>query len=105
MGFVNDGLRTLMLAKAELSPADYQRWAVRYHEAETSTDEREKKRYALMDEVEKNLEVMGVTAIEDKLQDGVPETLTSLRDAGVKVREKERGSKEVAGGRLLPLVA
>jgi magnesium-transporting ATPase (P-type) len=39
-----------------------------------------------MDEIEKNLEVMGVTAIEDKLQDGVPETLTGLREAGVKVR-------------------
>lgn len=42
-------------------------------------------RYALMDEVEKDLVVMGVTAIEDKLQDGVPETLASLREAGVKV--------------------
>lgn len=39
-----------------------------------------------MDEIEQDLEVMGVTAIEDKLQDGVPETLTSLREAGVKVR-------------------
>jgi magnesium-transporting ATPase (P-type) len=42
-------------------------------------------RYQLMDEIEKNLEVMGVTAIEDKLQDGVPETLSALREAGVKV--------------------
>lgn len=39
----------------------------------------------MMDEVEKDLEVMGVTAIEDKLQEGVPETLKGLREAGVKV--------------------
>jgi hypothetical protein len=39
----------------------------------------------MMDEVERDLEVMGVTAIEDKLQDGVPETLKGLREAGVKV--------------------
>jgi phospholipid-translocating ATPase len=44
MGYVNDGLRTLMLAKAELQREEYQRWAVRYHEAETSTDNREKRR-------------------------------------------------------------
>lgn len=42
--YVNDGLRTLVLAKAEIPVDEYKRWAVRYHEAETSTDEREKKR-------------------------------------------------------------
>lgn len=42
-------------------------------------------RYALMDEIEKDLEMMGITAIEDKLQDGVPECIYNLRQAGIKV--------------------
>lgn len=53
-----------------------------------------------MDEIEQDLEVMGVTAIEDKLQDGVPEALTALRNAGVKVgREKREVGKD--GGSVL----
>ena len=38
-----------------------------------------------MDEIEKELQFVGITAIEDKLQDGVPEAIYSLRQAGIKV--------------------
>ena len=44
MGYVNDGLRTLLLAKAELKEADYKAWAKKYHEAETSIKNRDEKR-------------------------------------------------------------
>ena len=37
------------------------------------------------DEVEKKFKLLGATAIEDRLQDGVPETITALRDAGIQV--------------------
>jgi len=83
--YVNDGLRTLLLAKAELTEKQYEDWAGRYHLAETSIKERDEKRYFLMEELERELEVMGITAIEDKLQEGVPETIFSLRQAGIKV--------------------
>jgi phospholipid-translocating ATPase len=33
--------------------------------------------------LEKNLELLGATAIEDKLQEGVPETISTLRNAGI----------------------
>ena len=83
--YVNDGLRTLLLAKAELTAKQYEDWAKRYHEAETSIKNRDEKRHALMEELERELEMMGITAIEDKLQEGVPETIAALRQAGIKV--------------------
>jgi phospholipid-translocating ATPase len=36
--------------------------------------------------IEKDLHLLGVTAVEDQLQDGVPETITALRQAGIQVR-------------------
>jgi len=39
----------------------------------------------LADEIEQHLDMIGVTAIEDKLQEGVPEAISSLRRAGMKV--------------------
>ena len=44
MGYVNDGLRTLLLAKAELDEKVYNDWAARYHDAETSAKDRDLKR-------------------------------------------------------------
>lgn len=38
-----------------------------------------------MNEIESNLELIGVTAIEDKLQDEVPEAIATLIEAGIKV--------------------
>ena len=37
-------------------------------------------------DVEQQLTLLGATAVEDKLQDGVPETILALRGAGIKVR-------------------
>ena len=36
-------------------------------------------------EIERNLQLVGATAIEDKLQDGVPRSIAGLREAGIKV--------------------
>ena len=41
------------------------------------------------DIVERNLDLLGVTAVEDKLQDGVPDTIQSLRLAGIQVSKME----------------
>lgn len=37
------------------------------------------------DEVEKDLTLIGLTGIEDKLQDFVPETIAALRAGGIKI--------------------
>lgn len=40
---------------------------------------------AVSDEMERDLRLLGATAIEDRLQDGVPETIADLKLAGIKV--------------------
>lgn len=83
--FASSGLRTLTLAYKVVSDEEYAAWNDRYHEATVSLDEREKKTEEVSDELERDLRILGATAIEDKLQDGVPETIADLRRAGIKV--------------------
>ena len=83
--YAEDGLRTLLIAKRDVPQAVYRAWAGRFKEASNSMVERKKKMEACMDEIEVDLVVLGATAIEDMLQEGVGDTLTALREAGVKV--------------------
>jgi phospholipid-translocating ATPase len=48
-------------------------------------DDREAKIEAISDELEHDLRLLGATAIEDKLQEGVPETIADLKLAGIKI--------------------
>nr|CAG8470519.1 11811_t:CDS:10 [Entrophospora candida] len=63
----------------------YQTWSQKYNEASTSLENRSQKIDQISEEIEKDLTLLGATAIEDKLQEGVPECITSLREAGIKV--------------------
>ncbi|KAI0374619.1 phospholipid-translocating P-type ATPase [Pilatotrama ljubarskyi] len=83
--FASEGLRTLTLAYKVIPEAQYEAWAKRYHEATVSLDQREEKVEAVSDEIEHDLSLLGATAIEDRLQDGVPETIADLKEAGIKV--------------------
>lgn len=56
-----------------------------HHNAAISLENREEKLDFVYNEIEKNLELLGATAIEDKLQDGVPRTIANLRGAGIKI--------------------
>jgi phospholipid-translocating ATPase len=78
-------LRTLCLAYKVIPEDEYQEWAYRYHEATVALDGREEKVEAVSDEMERELRLLGATAIEDKLQDGVPEAIADLKRAGIKV--------------------
>lgn len=83
--YAEDGLRTLLIAKRDVPRNVYDAWAKSFKEASNSMVDRKAKREKCMDEMEIDLKVLGATAIEDMLQDGVDDTLTSLRQAGVKV--------------------
>lgn len=83
--YAREGLRTLILAKRPLSKEFFKEWSSRYHEATTSLLDREKKMDALQEEIEKSLELVGATAIEDKLQDKVGLTVSFLREAGIQI--------------------
>ncbi|CAE1294791.1 E7.6.2.1 [Acanthosepion pharaonis] len=83
--FAQEGLRTLCLASKEIDPEYYHEWKKRYHEATTSMENRDEKVNVLFEEIEKNMILLGSTAIEDKLQDGVPETIANLALSGIKI--------------------
>lgn len=83
--FAVEGLRTLCLAYADLEEAWFEDWRRRYRHAASELTDREAKVAVVVDEIECNLTLLGATAIEDKLQEGVPETLKKLEQAGVKV--------------------
>lgn len=83
--FANEGLRTLCLAERELSEKEYSSWNERYERACASLQNREEKIEQVSEEIEKNLTLLGGTAIEDRLQDGVPRTISVLSDGGIKL--------------------
>uniref|UniRef100_A0A182NRB6 Phospholipid-transporting ATPase n=1 Tax=Anopheles dirus TaxID=7168 RepID=A0A182NRB6_9DIPT len=83
--FAGEGLRTLVLAERRLTKEFYESWLVRQREAALSLDGREDKLGAIYEEIECDMQLVGVTAIEDKLQDGVPQTIANLQLAGIKV--------------------
>ncbi|KAG9416448.1 hypothetical protein AC1031_000850 [Aphanomyces cochlioides] len=90
--FASEGLRTLVIAHAKIDRAMYNNWSAEFKKASNNMVEIEKRRKgeenmidSLMELVEKDLEVLGATAIEDKLQCGVPDTIAKLREASIKV--------------------
>eukprot|EP00668_Euglena_longa_P018073 GGOE01022581.1.p1 GENE.GGOE01022581.1~~GGOE01022581.1.p1 ORF type:complete len:1289 (-),score=411.61 GGOE01022581.1:579-4445(-) len=85
LGFANEGLRTLALAVRALDPEWYAGWNRRYVDALTALQGREELLHEVALEIERDLCLVGATAIEDKLQEGVPATLHHLLQANIKV--------------------
>ncbi|KAK0493628.1 phospholipid-translocating ATPase [Armillaria luteobubalina] len=83
--FASGGLRTLVLAYKVIDKDEYAAWSERYHEATTAVDNWEALIEIVSDELERDLRLLGATAIEDSPQDGVPETIADLKRAGIKV--------------------
>jgi len=83
--FASEGLRTLCLAYKVLDVKMYDAWAKDYHQASVAIDNREVLVEEVSARIETDLVLLGATAIEDKLQDGVPETISDLKRAGIKV--------------------
>ncbi|ELR23243.1 phospholipidtranslocating P-type ATPase [Acanthamoeba castellanii str. Neff] len=83
--FACAGLRTLCIAERVLDPVQYRAWNARFQKASLSFNGRKTKLDLLAEEIEVDLELLGATGIEDKLQDGVPDTIESLLEAGIKV--------------------
>lgn len=83
--FATEGLRTLCCAVAIIPEDVYNDWKETYHKASTSMQSRERKVEDAANLIENNLILLGATAIEDKLQDGVPETIAALIKAEIYV--------------------
>ena len=65
--YAKTGLRTLLVGQREIDPEFYQEWAKRYVRAATATVDRDKEMAKVQEEVEIDFELLGSTAIEDKL--------------------------------------
>ena len=66
--FASDGLRTLLCGIKDLTEDEFQTWKAAHHEAAIALTDREDKLDFVYNEIEKNLQLVGATAIEDKLQ-------------------------------------
>jgi phospholipid-transporting ATPase len=84
--YASEGLRTLCLAMREIPDDEFQQWYQIFDKAATTVggnraDELDK----AAELIEKDLYLLGATAIEDRLQDGVPDTIHTLQTAGIKI--------------------
>ncbi|KAI1760578.1 phospholipid-translocating P-type ATPase [Hypoxylon sp. FL1150] len=83
--FAREGLRTLCIAQRVLSEQEYLEWRKEHDKAATAMQDREEKLEVVADKIEQDLTLLGGTAIEDRLQDGVPDTIELLGRAGIKL--------------------
>ena len=83
--FAREGLRTLCIAQKELNEEEYQVWRQQHDLAAVAVQDREDKLEIVSDAIERELTLLGGTAIEDRLQDGVPDTIALLGEAGIKL--------------------
>jgi phospholipid-translocating ATPase len=83
--FSTEGLRTLLYAYRWLTKEEYDNWIKLYRDARTSLVDRQEKVEKVGEMIEHDFELCGATAIEDKLQDGVPEAIEKLRRAKIKL--------------------
>ncbi|XP_046715041.1 phospholipid-transporting ATPase ID isoform X4 [Silurus meridionalis] len=83
--FAGEGLRTLALACKDLDEDMFDEWMKKLLFASTALENREERVGDLYEEIEQGLTLLGATAIEDKLQEGVPETISCLTLANIKI--------------------
>lgn len=83
--FASEGLRTLLFAQKFMSEHEYRAWKKVFDDATTSIENRKELIEAAGDMIEQSFELVGASAIEDKLQRGVPETIDKLRRASIKI--------------------
>lgn len=83
--YATEGLRTLCIAMREIPEEEYQQWSAIYNKAAATINGRQEELDKAAELIETNLFLLGATAIEDKLQDGVPEAIATLQQAGIKV--------------------
>jgi len=83
--FANNGLRTLCIAYRELDEEEYLGWVRLYDNATSAVENRDEEIDKANEMIEHSLRILGATALEDKLQEGVPEAIEMLHKAGIKL--------------------
>ena len=80
-----EGLRTLVITQKYLKESDYMIWRKMYDDANMVLQNREPAVRKVVEQLENEMEFLGVTGVEDKLQEDVCLTLESLKQAGINV--------------------
>lgn len=83
--FANNGLRTLCIAYRYLEEEEYLNWSRVYDAATSAVENRDDEIEKANEIIERDLRILGATALEDKLQEGVPEAIEMLHRAGIKL--------------------
>lgn len=83
--YATEGLRTLCIAQRELTWKEYEEWNKKHAIASADLGNREDEMEKMADQIERELTLLGGTAIEDRLQDGVPDSIAILAEAGIKL--------------------
>ncbi|TRY82760.1 hypothetical protein DNTS_020637 [Danionella cerebrum] len=83
--YAADGLRTLAVAYRDLSEVQWRQWKEKFRNAEEAPNCRDDYLAAAYEDIEQNMTLLGATAVEDKLQEGVPETIAILSLANIKI--------------------
>ena len=79
------GYRSLLIAYKIINEEDYIKWNNELKSSEMNLAKKDKLVDKCYDKIENELELIGATMVEDKLQDLVPETIKDLRMAGIKI--------------------
>ncbi|KAI0656709.1 phospholipid-translocating P-type ATPase [Cubamyces menziesii] len=83
--YATEGLRTLCIACRDIPEAEYKQWVTIYDQAAATINGRGEALDKAAELIERDMFLLGATAIEDKLQEGVPDTIHTLQMAGIKV--------------------
>ncbi|KAI0752977.1 phospholipid-translocating P-type ATPase [Daedaleopsis nitida] len=83
--YATDGFRTLCISSRDIPDAEYRQWSTIYDQAAATINGRGEALDKAAELIERDMFLLGATAIEDKLQEGVPETIHTLQMAGIKV--------------------
>ena len=73
----------LVFGERQISDDEYATWSVLHHRANCSLEDRGHALAKVAKEIEVDLNLVGVTAIEDKLQDNVPATIAAIQRSGI----------------------
>lgn len=84
--YAEDGLRTLAFAYRMIEASEYEHWNSTFSQAKTAVGpERDELLDKASEMIEREMILLGAAAVEDKLQEGVPECIDKLAQAGLKI--------------------
>lgn len=85
MSYAKIGLRVLMAAVRTLGEEEYNDWLDDHNHAVNALEKRDKLLMDSYNRIENKMKLVGATGIEDRLQEGVPDAIARLREAGIVV--------------------